>query len=366
MTPSLEVETTLLLSRAPLMGPAVDRLRTLLRTRMDWYRVLGLLAAHRTAGVAWANILDHAIEERRELAPSYFLKGLEIVYKGQELSAREQLRHTAALQRTLADEGIGSVLLKGAAVAGMAYARMGMRQFNDNDLLVRADDLASARKLLEKLGYEQGSWNYSTGSVRTAPRRDRLFYSMTSHQTHPYMKATPDDEFLDCHRVDLHFSLDLMTSNRTDALVSELIERSEPILDPPIWTIPRIDMLIFCCVHFYKEAIHHNEVLQLKDLVLYKLADLNALLDDDVLEALPERAAALGLSDAVYFALHYLDALYPQRVPEQVLSRVRPASTDYVDEVRGSDGTVLRWASTILDRFFDADRAGALSSGTEA
>lgn len=356
MTPPPEVEVTLLLSQARLTEAAADRLRALLRTHMDWYRVLGLLAAHRTAGVAWANILDHAIEERRDLAPTYFLKGLEILYKGQELSAQEQLKHTAALQWALDDADVPSVLLKGAAVSGMAYKRMGMRQFKDNDLLIRPDDLAAAGAVLDDLGYEQGSWDYATATVRAAPRKDRLFYSLTSHQTHPYMKPTPADHFSECHRVDVHLSLDLMTGNRTDGLVRELIDRRERLLDLPIWTVSRVDMAIFCCVHFYKEAIHEGEVLQLKDLVLYKLTDLDALLDDDTTAALPERTARLDLTEAVYFALHYLNALYPDRIPGPVLSGMRPDSTDYLDEVRARDGSLIRWGSTILDRFFDAGR----------
>jgi hypothetical protein len=64
--------------------------------------------------------------------------------------------------------------------------------FHDNDLLVDRDQLPAAVAVLREIGYVQGSWDYATGSVRPAPRRQVMHMAMHSHQTYSYMKPTPE------------------------------------------------------------------------------------------------------------------------------------------------------------------------------
>jgi hypothetical protein len=61
--------------------------------------------------------------------------------------------------------------------------------------------------------------------------------------------------------------------------------RFQPLLDDRVLldglsTVSPTDMLIFTCLHFTREAVHRSEVLALKDLVLYKLVDILALITD--------------------------------------------------------------------------------------
>ena len=61
--------------------------------------------------------------------------------------------HLAALLQAAAAEGVGLIVLKGAALAETLYPRPGLRPFGDIDVLVRPEDAARARTLLEDLGY---------------------------------------------------------------------------------------------------------------------------------------------------------------------------------------------------------------------
>jgi hypothetical protein len=359
VTRSAEIDTVLLLSDPGLDADGGERLREALASEMDWYRVFGLLAAHRTAGIAWANVREYAIDTRQRMRAGYFLKGLEIMFRGQHHMAQEQLRYTRELMRGLEERGIRSALLKGAAVATMAYRDPGMRQFNDNDILVDRSMIPKVGVALNELGYTQGSWDYATGSVRPATRKEAVFLAVTSHQTYSYMRPTPDSGWLDAHRLDVHLSIDLMTANRTDDAIDALLAARVTVGDPPIWTIDPVDMLIFCCIHFYKEAIYIGEVRRLKDLVLYKLTDLLGLLRIAG-DGLVDRARCLNQETAVYFALHHIDVLYPGRVEARLLETLRPSSLDYLDLIFDGLQPVHQWTRSIEDRFFDASRVADL------
>ena len=95
--------------------------------------------------------------------------------------------------------------------------------------------------------------------------------------------------------------------------------------------------------------------------MLYKLVDLLALLRSPdfpvTLAGVAARAKELGLADETFFALTYLDALYPRVVPRPVLETLRPESVTYLDEVRDDRGEVSTWSAPIRQRFFDARRA---------
>jgi hypothetical protein len=361
-----EVEAALLWSTPRLRPDELARLRGLLYARLDWNRVMGLMATHRTMGVAWHNVLQHLIEERGVLLTSnHLFKGLEVTYKGQLIMTREQNAFSVELLDALTVEGIPCAMVKGGAVAGMAYPSLGMRVFNDNDLLVEHARLAQVGAVLRALGYEQGSWDYAKGAVRPALRRDILRFPINSHQTHPYMRPTPGARTLECHRLDVHFSVDLMTSNRTDDLVRDLLDRRIQVGEPGMWALHPVDMTIFCCMHFFKEAIAYDEVVRLKDLILYKLVDLLALLGNEDYpvdrDALVARSIAMGVPEQVYYALYYADHLFPGRIPAGLLTALRPASDDYLHQVTDTDGGVCWWESPIAERFFDSQRFAELS-----
>ena len=355
---SPEIRLVLLLSLPDPRPDEAAALLELLDMPLDWNQVLGMLTMHRVAGVAWHNILRHAIAHRQRLRSAYFLKSLGVTAGGQRLMAREQAARTAHVQEVLTRAGVRSAVLKGAAVAAMAYPDAGMRAFHDNDLLVDRDRLPDAVAALREDGYAQGSWDYETGSVRPAQRRQVLHMAAHSHQTYPYMKPTPEASLLEFHRLDVHFSVDLMTGRRSDKAVARLLAgRTE--LDG-LSVLAPAGMLLFTCLHLAREAVHRDEVLALKDMVLYKLVDVLALLALGDSAGLPELAQELGFAREAYFGLHYTDAVFPGRVPASLLTRLRPDDLGYLNEVTDGREVVHRWTGPITTRVFDVHRPGEL------
>ncbi|MGW0521472.1 nucleotidyltransferase family protein [Crossiella sp. NPDC003009] len=352
---SQETELVLLLSLPDPRPDEADAMLKLLNTPLDWNQVLGMLTVHRVIGVAWHNILRFVIAHRQTLRSSYFIKSLKVTAAGQELMAEEQRSRTAEVQAALSAAGVRSAVLKGAAVAAMAYPSPGMRAFHDNDLLVDREQLPAATAALQEAGYVQGSWDYETNSVRPAARRQVMFMAMHSHQTYSYMKPTPEASVLECHRLDVHFSIDLMTGNRSDAAVSALLDNRIELNGLSV--ISPTDMLIFSCLHFAREAAHRNEVLALKDLVLYKLVDILALLaGDHDFSGLAARAEQLGFTKEAYFALHHCAEIFPGRVPTELLDPLRPNDLAYLDEVDDGKTVVHRWQAPMVRRMFDVHR----------
>src|SRR6185312_13630177 len=98
---------------------------------------------------------------------------------------------------------------------------------------------------------------------------------------------------------------------------------------------------------FAREAVHRNEVLALKDLVLYKLVDIIALVGHPDISGVPARAERLGFTREVYFGLHHTAAVFPGRVPADLLDRMRPDDLGYLEEVGDGRETVHRWRTSM-------------------
>jgi Uncharacterised nucleotidyltransferase len=356
---SAEVELVLLLSDPALTGAGVQRASELVHAALNWPEVLGLLMVHRTAGTAWRNIADHRIRDAQGRPP---LLPLSRLFRLQEVLAREHIDYDLRLIRDFDARGIRYVMLKGIALSLMGYRHTGMRLFGDDDFLFERSRLAEVAEVMRGYGYIQGMWHAEEQAVVPASRSEILLHSVTSHETFPYTLQTSDSSVLTHHMVDVHFSVDLLTNRPSDEVVGMLLDRRIPLEVPGgrLWSLHQEDMFLFLCIHFQREACNQREAEEGIDLLLYKIADLLALLEGDRypvdVATVAERAEAYGFSREVYFALAYLDTLYPGRVPENIMDRLRPDSLSYLDEVRNSGKLVHTWKRPIVERFFDPQR----------
>jgi hypothetical protein len=366
-----ETQLVLLLSTPRLHDAEVARLRELACRALDWNRVLGMLVLHRTVGLAWSNMLDHNLTESPQFRPASSLTTLRTLFRSQYLYVREQIARNAALINRFDDEGIPCAIMKGSAVASMAYPRLGMRMFSDNDFLFASDHITAVGSILKELGYIQGDWDPTANMVRPATRRQIMLHPVTSHETYPYELPTPDALILESHCVDVHFSLDLMTSNRNDEAVRELLARRVSVAGNDtgrLWALSPEDMFVFLCVHFQREAVNRREAEWVKDLLLYKATDLLAVMDAPQapldFTVVAERANILGFEREVFFSLTYVEALYPHRVPNGVAEHFRPpGSIDFLHQVTHNGEPVHTWSTTVAERFFDPKRAAELIDG---
>lgn len=114
----------------------------------DWAGVLQLAARHRVEGLAHAALQGTGIG----LPPDI---GNALASRAQRIASRNGLLtdESVRLQRAFAAAGIASMILKGSALAQLAYGSVDFKQARDIDLWVAPDDALAALRHLEGDGY---------------------------------------------------------------------------------------------------------------------------------------------------------------------------------------------------------------------
>lgn len=363
-----EIQLALLLS-APNLRPAeVEELGRLAMAPLDWNKALGILILHKTAAQAWSNLLRHDLATHQRFRPGVALGRLYTIFRSQQILTQENIACDVQITRRLDEASITCAVMKGVAVARMGYRDMGARIFNDNDFLFHREDIPRVGVLLKELGYVQGRWKADSGTIQPAARSEIMLHPLTSHETFPYVRATPEMMLLERHDVDVHFSVDLLTSNRNDDAVRGLLSRRISIEGNEsgrLWTLDQHDMFIFLCVHFQREACNRREAEELLDYSLGKLIDLLALMDSTEfpfdLQEVIRRSREQGFEREVFFALTYLRVLYPDRLSEDAVEASRPdGPTDFLHELTYNGEPFYRWPDPIAERFFNPCRVAGL------
>ncbi|WP_144502491.1 nucleotidyltransferase domain-containing protein [Bacillus thuringiensis] len=359
---SKEKQLVYLLAKTKLNKEEIFELKELLSTHLDWSKVIGLIQFHRIAGSAYSNIKTY-INEIKGFKYPYFLKLITIMYKAQKQISLEQYKYILEICEILHANNIKYAVLKGIALAQCAYGDIGMRISNDFDILIHPNDTNQVLKILKEIGYVQGTYDYHKKEIVLANRREVVTLPLISHQTYPLVKKVDENhQFLEYFSVDVHFSVDLMTNNRTDKVVEDFLNRGKKVViqGKEVCTLDREDMLIFTCMHFYKDAIYESEVLNYKDLLLYKICDIYRLIinDDDKeinWNEITQRVVKYKLQKPLYYALYYTNDLF-EVIPEEILSAFEQQPKQYLNQIINKGSVVGQWEDNILDRVFNITR----------
>lgn len=134
--------------RWPLSEAALAAIRTAASGPIDWPLFMRVVRRHRVVG-----LVHHALGAAHIDVPADI--ALDLAKRAENI-ARQAMRlagETLRLQRLFDAERIPTVVLKGAAVAQLAYGTLGLKQAFDIDLLVPSDRARDAFRMLEKDGY---------------------------------------------------------------------------------------------------------------------------------------------------------------------------------------------------------------------
>ncbi|MBB6635829.1 nucleotidyltransferase domain-containing protein [Cohnella thailandensis] len=114
---------------------------------IDWNQFLKRVRHHRVYPQLYACAAG-------ELIPSDVRQAIE---RDCRLNALKMLRLSGEMERvcrSLADQGVRSLVLKGPALAQRLYGDVSLRTSKDLDILIPIEELATAEKLLRELGYQ--------------------------------------------------------------------------------------------------------------------------------------------------------------------------------------------------------------------
>jgi hypothetical protein len=207
--------------------------RDLLAANLDWELVLRMARQHRLIPLVNQE-LSNLCPER---VPSNVLEAIRIESLGISLNnlsfARETLRVTGMLEAA----GVPVIVLKGPALAVVAYGEIGLRQFSDVDILVRPADLPEVAALLSKDDYrpmffgKPGAERISARAYEDQFAKPGQFYSLDVH-----WHLTP--EYFPCVSEDAAWKRAMRLSLEAGSIL----------------TLSHQDLVLFLCVHAAKHG----------------------------------------------------------------------------------------------------------------
>ncbi len=273
-----------------------DRLSQLVAETVDWEYLIRLAAFHGIIPLVFYNLVVNGFSTQ---VPQRYLVQLKCTYDRvvfRNLILSDELANILA---TFSKHGIGTICLKGAALAEVLYENPCLRIAGDMDILLQARDIPMAGGLLAELGYKE---------VIPKTAKEHPFHGK------PYCKGASFPLLVELHR-----GLD---DSRLAAIPEEEIwQRSQPFQLHGVSTLilsPE-DNLLFLCNHFFKHTFH----------VLKFLVDLSELLKKYKASLdwgyITVAARSWEIEPAVYFALRQAEELAGTTIPASALESVRPS-----------------------------------------
>jgi hypothetical protein len=270
-------------------------LRPSMASSLDWARILRLAEHH---GVTPA--LYRGGEEVVEAIPPAVISDLRGRY---EHNARRNLRFTTELIRILdclAAKGIEAIPYKGPVLAETVYRDLALREFSDLDVLVRAQDVGSAKEALGQLHYAP--------NLHLSPSQERAYLQ----SGYEYTFDGPNERNLleiQWAIVPRYFAVDLA--------VEDLFARAAVVEvgGQKMQTLSLEDLFLVLCVHAAKHG--WTRLCWLRDIAA--TAALPALNWNLLLG----RAWGLGIGRIVDVSLGLADSLLGADVPPKVRDQVR-------------------------------------------
>jgi hypothetical protein len=146
-------ELLLLLCRYPFEKSNKEALSKFLGEVQDWPKMVNLINAHGIIALADYNIREAGLEKTVPQDAMAILENGRMQSMIRNTWLTERWKEVNAI---LTNAGIKHVLLKGMALEHTLYGAKGLRQMNDNDILIKREDSLKAWHLLQQKGFSQG------------------------------------------------------------------------------------------------------------------------------------------------------------------------------------------------------------------
>jgi len=358
MNVSSENELILLCSKGYLFHEDIERIRSILCDAPDWKEVLYHSVIHRQL-----NMVYHQLR-RLDLMDSVDNEVAKIMRWNYEvITARNDtyLRELSEISDALNDAGVRAVALKGIMLSTQVYPAPQTRYFNDIDFLIKLSDAPKVTEVLYSLGYVQGQFDKKNRIINEVTRKQKIFHQLTTHELQEFLKI-PQEPFVDVLEVDINHSI-LWVGNCPYSVDNvNLVERALPVEVNGVTTymLNYEDGLVQLACHLFREATIVYWIKELRDLKIYKFADIylyimkfGPKIDWEALLAYVEEH---NLNKILYYAFHYVNLMYGNVIAAGIMKRIQPASIEYLDEYGVENDKPTKWACDFSARLFDSNR----------
>ena len=271
--------------------------------KIDWPYVLMQSELHRVSGVLFDSLRNI---DGNDLVPIGAMGQLEARYLqtvAKNLTLRSELRN---ILEALEDHGIDTIVLKGAALAETAYGNIGLREMLDIDILVPPEKAMMAYAAVENLGYSPKE------DVQKQDER-RLRHE---HFSQLFGGWKPCIVEIHTNIVGVDNPLRFDVSGFWDRAVEVDIAGTRAMVLSPI------DQLIHLSIHFFKDrhGSSYSALSQLLDMAMVIRRTAGSF--DWTL--LTYEATSKGITGPVFLGLYLAKMLLLAKVPEDVISSLRP------------------------------------------
>ncbi|MEK4059713.1 MULTISPECIES: nucleotidyltransferase domain-containing protein [unclassified Paenibacillus] len=355
---SKERQLVILCSRGVWNGEHEAKARELLSHHLDWKDILYQGLTHRVLNLMFYHLkrleLVHVVEEE-------VVKVMKSQSKVYALRNQFYFEELGSIYRKINEKGLRAVILKGNYLAAHVYPSIETRTFNDLDLLISLSDGEQFVQILESLGYIQGEYNRSTDEIIPGTRKQKIMHQMATHELQECLKKT-EHPFVSLLQVDLNH--DVLWKGNCPYKISteELLSRAREteVLGHKCHVLDYEDFLIQLACHLYKEAVMLNWIADLRDLKLYKYADMLMYIEhyqdkldwDKLISFCQEHSC----EKVVYYAFFYVNYIYGNVIPEHVMKALEPEDKAYLDEYGIENTVTAKWEVDFFTRIFDTSR----------
>jgi hypothetical protein len=282
-------------ARAGLKAHDRAEIRRLLDPPPDWE---SLIRKADVEGVL--PLLYWSLRNEPDSVPPDVLERLKVHYLRVLARNAQTARQAGPFLRAVREAGLEVVLTKGLRLASAIYPDIGLRPFWDMDLVARPADWPAVKKILDGLGFEEAA------AVRPGPDQAGLepgwIYS-------PYFRR--GDLVLEFHFnvLGLHFPV---AAGRPEGMTVRpmVLQGTEAMIFSPEYE------LCYLCLHAQQHS--YQKLIWLTD-----IAEM-ASREDVGWAAVFRISDAMKIHAPVYYALFLVNALWPDTVPQDVLSTLRP------------------------------------------
>jgi hypothetical protein len=271
----------------------VPGIRSLFPETVDWDLLFRQAGEEGVAPLVYGNL-----KTLPDLVPAEVLERFKSVYIRNSLRNAGLFLRLAPLLEGVRRAGLRAVVMKGARLAVTVYGDIGLRPFTDIDVFVHPDDWPGVEKILAESGFSRVT--ALQGRLDPHDRDSDWLFS-------PYYRK---ENLL----VELHFAylgLHVPFRSRDDfwaTLQTASIGKAEaPVLSPEY-------ELCYLCLHAQQHS--YGRLVWLSDIA--ELATRGGI-DWDRIERICREE---GITAGVRYGLELAEALWPDTVPEAVLSKL--------------------------------------------
>ncbi|MFZ5989292.1 MAG: nucleotidyltransferase domain-containing protein [Bacillota bacterium] len=355
---SKERQLILLCSRGVLKEEHIEEIKEIMSGRLDWKEILYQGITHRTLNLMYYHLKNLGLTDKIE---EEVLKAMKTQSKVYAIRNKTYFSEIKEIFDRLNEHGIRAAILKGNFLAAKVYPSIETRTFNDLDFLIDVRTGDSIVKILEEMGYIQGEYDDSTGEIVPSTRKQKMLQQLASNELQECLKKT-DNPFTPLLQVDLNF--DVLWKGNCPCKIDtpELLDRAlEVDIDgAKTYILDYEDFLVQLACHLYKEAVLMHWISDLRDLKIYKFADIAMFIekfsDEISWDKLVGFCKRVECEKIVYYAFHYVNLMYGQVVPEKVMSSLEPHDKGYLDEYGIENQQPSKWQFDFFTRMFETSR----------